>query len=77
MTSIIRSARGSFVDFELLAIKSQLAAKPIPKPVTDRRLAIEEREGNKSLSPPAVSELLALATEAAAISAGRAAPKSK
>lgn len=72
----IRSARGDFVDFELLAIKAQLASKPIPKPVTERRIAIEEREGTKPLPTPAVDELLAIAVEAAAESE-KAAPKRK
>jgi hypothetical protein len=76
MSNSTRSARGDFVDFELLAIKAQLAAKPVPKPVTERREAIEEREGVKALPSPAVDELLALATEAAATSA-KAAPKRK
>ena len=76
MSNSTRSARGDFVDFELLAIKSQLAAKPAPKPVVERREAIEEREGTKVLPSPAVSELLAIATEAAETSA-KAAPKRK
>lgn len=76
MSQSIRSARGDYVDFELLAIKAQLASKPAPKPVIERREAIEEREGTKPLPAPAVNELLALATEAAALSA-KAAPKRK
>lgn len=76
MAQPVRSARGDFVDFELLAIKAQLAAKPVPKPVVQRREAIEEREGVKTLPSPAVNELLQLATEAAAMSV-KAAPKSK
>lgn len=71
----IRTARGDLVDFELLAIKAQLAAKPTPKPVAERRVAIEEREGTKVAPSPAVSELLALSSEAAATSAQ--APKRK
>jgi hypothetical protein len=76
MSNATRSARGDFVDFELLAIKAQLAAKPVPKPVTERREAIEEREGVKPLPSPAVDELFAIANEAAATSA-KAAPKRK
>jgi hypothetical protein len=71
-----RTARGDYIDFELLAIKAQLAAKPTPKSVIDRREAIEEREGIKSLPSPAVEELLALSNEAALASA-KAAPKRK
>jgi hypothetical protein len=76
MSNAIRSARGVFVDFELLAIKAQLAAVPVPKPVLDRRVAIEEREGIKPLATPAVDELLAVAAAAADASA-RVAPKRK
>lgn len=76
MSNSIRSAKGAFVDFELLAIKAQLASKPVPKPVTERRVAIEEREGIKALPTPAVDEFLSLAVEAAAQSE-MAAPKKK
>ncbi len=76
MSKNTRSARGDFVDFELLAIKAQLASKPVPKPVVERREAIEEREGTKALPSPAVEELLAMATEAAALSV-KSAPKRK
>ena len=76
MANATRSARGDFVDFELLAIKAQLASVPVPKTVDERRAAIEEREGTKPLVSPAVNELLALATEAASTSA-KSAPKRK
>jgi hypothetical protein len=76
MSKTIRSARGSHVDFELLAIKSQLAAKPVPKQVEERRAAIVEREGGTPEVPPAVSELLSIAAEAAAVSA-KTAPRRK
>ena len=46
----VRSARGVFVDFDLLAIKASLASTPTPAKVVDRKLAIEEREGIKPLS---------------------------
>ena len=72
----IRSAKGDQVDFQLLAIKSQLAAKPVPKQVEARRAAIEEREGTKPVESEAVNELLKLSTEAASTSA-KAAPKRK
>lgn len=76
MSKATRSARGDFVDFELLAIKSQLAAKPVPKKVEERRVAIEEREGTKPVESAAVNELLKVAADAAATSA-KAAPKKK
>jgi len=72
-----RSARGDFVDFELLAIKAQLASVPVPKPVDARRVAIEEREGLKPAAAPAIDELLALAAESASQSAKAASPKRK
>jgi hypothetical protein len=79
MPHTIRSARGEVVDFELLAIKSQLAAKPVPKQVTERKTAIEEREGVKSQPPEAVAELMKLSAEAAEASrvANKTAPKRK
>lgn len=66
--SLIRSARGGVVDFQLLAIKSQLAATPVPKSVGDRKMAIEEKEGYKSESSPEVNEMLQAGLEAAEIS---------
>jgi len=70
----VRSARGAMVDFELLAIKAQLANVPVPKPVEERRTAIEERDGTKPLASEAVNELLKVAQEAAA---PKQAPKRK
>jgi len=69
MSKGIRSARGELVNFELLAIKSQLASVPVPKPVEERKTAIEEREGTKIVQPEAVNELLKIAQEAATTSA--------
>lgn len=76
MTKGIRSARGELVNFELLAIKSQLASVPVPKPVEERKTAIEEREGIKVVQPEAVSELLKMAQDAATTSA-KVQPKRK
>lgn len=76
MSNAIRSARGDFVDFELLAIKAQLASTPVPKQVEERRAAIEEREGTKPQESAAVNELLKVAQDAATTSA-KAAPKRK
>jgi hypothetical protein len=73
-----RSARGTFVDFELLAIKAQLASVPVPQPVEERRIAIEERDGGKYVPPAAINELLALASAAATESeSAKVAPKRK
>lgn len=43
-----RSARGELVDFELLAIKSQLAATPVPRHVEERKRAIDAKDGVKT-----------------------------
>ena len=68
MAQIIRSARGQLVDFELLAIKQQLAAAPIPKKVEDRKKAIDEKDGVRTDVVPDV-DFLAVSAEAAAASA--------
>lgn len=70
MAKIVRSARGELVDFELLAIKAQLAATPVPKPVEDRKQAIDAHDGVKSTVAPDL-DMLAVARQAAATSAGQ------
>jgi hypothetical protein len=65
MPKIVRSALGAVVDFELLAIKQQLAAKPVPKPVEERKQAIDEKDGVKSSVLPD-ADFLAISAEAAA-----------
>lgn len=70
MGQLTRSARGEFVDFEMLAIKQQLASAPVPKAVEQRKQAIDARDGVKSSVTPDL-EFLAVSTEAAAES-GRA-----
>ena len=76
MSNAIRSARGDLVNFELLAIKSQLASVPVPKKVEERRVGIEEREGTRPGESPADNEQLKVAEEAA-VSSAKAAPKRK
>lgn len=71
MSKLVRSARGEMVDFELLAIKAQLSAKPVPKPVEQRKQAIDERDGVKTDVQPDL-DILAVAQAAAAASAGQA-----
>jgi hypothetical protein len=41
----VRSARGDVVNFELIAIKQQLANAPVPVSVDDRRRFIDEKDG--------------------------------
>lgn len=45
MSRKARSARGQLVDFDLLAIKAQLAASPTPVGVNQRRKFIDEKDG--------------------------------
>ena len=42
---VTRSARGEVVDFDLIAIKQQLAAAPVPQEVQARREFVEIKEG--------------------------------
>lgn len=71
MTKLVRSARGEIVDFELLAIKAQLAAMPAPRAVENRKAAIDEKDGVRSNVTPDL-DILAVAQGAAAASAGQA-----
>ena len=68
MSKRARSARGELVDFDLLAIKQQLASKPVPVSVDERRKFIDEKDGLKSKVTP-VPAALAIAAEAATQSA--------
>lgn len=52
MPQLVRSAKGELVDFELLAIKQQLAASPVPKVVEARKQAIAEKDGVKADPAP-------------------------
>lgn len=47
MSKKSRSARGELVDFDLLAIKQQLATLPVPVSVDQRRRFIDEKDGVK------------------------------
>jgi hypothetical protein len=70
MSRKTRSARGNVVDFDLLAIKEQLAAKPVPVGVNDRRRFIDEKDGLKSrIKTAPVPDALKVAAEAAQTSA--------
>lgn len=71
MSRKARSARGNVVDFDLLAIKEQLAAKPVPVGVNERRRFIDEKDGLKSRAKPTapVPDALMVAVEAAEVSA--------
>lgn len=70
MSRFTRSARGDLIDFELLAIKAQLAAAPVPKMVESRKAAIDLKDGVKTdVLPDLNMEMFAVAVEGAAASA--------
>lgn len=71
MSKLVRSARGEVVDFELLAIKAQLAAAPVPRSVEERKAAIDEKDGVKTTVTPDL-DILEVAKAAAEASAGQA-----
>ena len=59
MTKKARSARGEIIDFDLLAIKQQLAITPTSVGVNARRRFIDEKDGIKTkenfiVHPPAI-----------------------
>jgi len=57
MSRKTRSARGEVVDFDLIAIKQQLAMAPTPVSVNQRRRFIDEKDGVKSKQAPLPSAL--------------------
>jgi hypothetical protein len=77
MSKKTRSARGDLVDFDLLAIKQQLAATPVPVGVNDRRRFIDEKDGFKSRARSAAPTPDALAVAAAAVEQSAAAKQAK
>jgi hypothetical protein len=74
-----RSARGELVDFDLLAIKKQLASAPIAVGVDDRRKFIDEKDGIRTIKTTTVEQpvesALSLGLEAAEQSAAVAKKK--
>lgn len=72
MSKKARSARGEIVDFDVLAIKQQLAAKPVPVSVDERRRFIDEKDGLKSKITHTAS---ALDFAAASVAASKSASK--
>jgi hypothetical protein len=80
MSRKTRSARGNVVDFDLLAIKEQLAAKPVPVGVNDRRRFIDEKDGvrtRKVTEPVEVPVPAALAIAAEAVQTSAKSAKAK
>lgn len=75
-----RSARGELVDFDLLAIKKQLATAPIAVGVDERRRFIDEKDGirtTKAATPEPEASALSLGLEAAEVSAEAATTSTK
>jgi hypothetical protein len=70
MPQLVRSARGELIDFELLAIKQQLANAPVPKTVEQRKKAIDEKDGVRSDVKSDI-DFFAVSEEASAVSAAR------
>ncbi len=70
MGQIIRSARGEAIDFELLAIKAQLASVQVPKIVEQRKQAIDEKDGVRTAVQPDI-DFMAASVEAASSSAAQ------
>ena len=87
MSRFAKSARGQIVDFDLLAIKQQMALAPAPSSVNSRRKFIDEKDGLKSkvqsdvdmtplqeevtIDEPIVHEALAMANAGAEMSIRR------
>ena len=69
MSRKARSARGEVVDFDLLAIKQQLAATPVPVSVDARRKFIDEKDGLKAKTATQIPDALSVSMEAAETSA--------
>lgn len=64
MGHYIRSARGVMVDMQLLAIKAQLAAQPVPPNVEERKRALDAKNGVKTDAKPDL-EFMAVAVAGA------------
>ena len=76
MGKLVRSARGEYVDFELLAIKQQLSSAPVPRKVEERKLAIDEKDGVRTTVTPDI-DFMAVSAEAAETSGKAKQLKSK
>lgn len=68
MGKLYRSARGEMVDFDLLAIKQQLASMPVPSAVDERKRAVAIKNGAKPEASQDTAAFFAAGMEAAAVS---------
>ena len=66
-----RSARGEIINFELIAIKQQLASAPTPVEVENRRRFIDEKDGIRTKTIQSV-DALSVGVESAQASASAA-----
>ena len=67
MPNIVRSARGEVVDFELMAIKAQLAQQTAPAAVEKRSAAIAAKAAGKTVVAESedMADMLAVSQSAA------------
>jgi hypothetical protein len=74
MSRKVRSARGEVVDFDMLAIKQQLASIPAPVGVSQRRKFVDDKDGFKvkTVKQQPESSALQVAIDSAAASAASA-----
>lgn len=78
MSRKARSSRGELIDFDLLAIKQQLATTPVPVAVDQRRKFIDEKGGLKTrtiIPAETISDDSPLAMAAAAVKASSTSKK--
>ena len=69
MSKTARSARGEIIDFDLLAIKQQLATAPVPVGVSARRKFIDEKDGIRTKQVQPIASALSIAIDGAEESA--------
>lgn len=67
MALVTRSARGEIINFELIAIKQQLASTPTPVEVDNRRRFIDEKDGIRTKKVQK-TDALSLGIEGSAVS---------
>lgn len=69
MPKFVRSARGEVIDFNLLSIKAQIAAAPVPQQVKQRQEAIVAKDTGRQPISADAEDFLSISSAAAADSA--------
>lgn len=69
MPKFVRSAKGELIDFNLMALKAQISAAPVPNQVKLRKEAIVEKDTGRQAVSEDANDFLAIASAAAEISA--------